>query len=126
MVLIKLNIKNKIENTEFKFSVCKLIYLCLNYALACLSSLYMKFGGLSFEHFHNFFYFYLSRFPQGEYDQGMKDCDRALKVCQESRRALYRKALCLKELGKYREAYNCTTDCLLISRLVKDRKNCES
>ncbi|XP_035510919.1 zinc finger CCCH-type containing 7Ba [Morone saxatilis] len=55
----------------------------------------------------------------GEYDQGVKDCDRALKVCKESRKALYRKALCLKELGKYREAYNCTTDCLLISRLDK-------
>ncbi|XP_036945103.1 zinc finger CCCH domain-containing protein 7B-like isoform X2 [Acanthopagrus latus] len=55
----------------------------------------------------------------GEYDQGVKDCDRALKVCKESRRALYRKALCLKELGKYREAYNCTTDCLLITRLDK-------
>lgn len=62
----------------------------------------------------------LSRvFPQGEYDLGVKDCDSALKVCKESRRALYRKALCLKELGKYKEAYNCTTDCLLITRLVK-------
>ncbi|XP_029363910.1 zinc finger CCCH domain-containing protein 7A-like isoform X2 [Echeneis naucrates] len=56
----------------------------------------------------------------GEYDQGVKDCDRALEVCKESCRALYRKALCLKELGKYKEAYNCTTDCLLITRLNKD------
>ncbi|XP_071330413.1 zinc finger CCCH domain-containing protein 7B-like [Trachinotus anak] len=56
----------------------------------------------------------------GEYDRGVKDCDRALQVCKESRRALYRKALCLKELGKYKEAYNCTTDCLLITRLDKD------
>ncbi|XP_070838208.1 zinc finger CCCH domain-containing protein 7B-like [Chaetodon trifascialis] len=55
----------------------------------------------------------------GEYEEGVKDCDRALKVCKESRRALYRKALCLKELGKYREAYDCTTDCLLINRLDK-------
>ncbi|XP_051243450.1 zinc finger CCCH-type containing 7Ba isoform X2 [Dicentrarchus labrax] len=55
----------------------------------------------------------------GEYDQGVKDCDKALKVCKESCKALYRKALCLKELGKYREAYNCTTDCLLITRLDK-------
>ncbi|XP_019122488.2 zinc finger CCCH domain-containing protein 7B isoform X1 [Larimichthys crocea] len=55
----------------------------------------------------------------GEYDLGVKDCDSALKVCKESRRALYRKALCLKELGKYKEAYNCTTDCLLITRLDK-------
>uniref|UniRef100_A0A8C4EG98 Zinc finger CCCH-type containing 7B n=1 Tax=Dicentrarchus labrax TaxID=13489 RepID=A0A8C4EG98_DICLA len=59
----------------------------------------------------------------GEYDQGVKDCDKALKVCKESCKALYRKALCLKELGKYREAYNCTTDCLLITRLVKEKTN---
>lgn len=55
----------------------------------------------------------------GEYEQGREDCDRALKVCKESRRALYRKALCLKELGKYKEAYNCTTDCLLVTCLDK-------
>ncbi|XP_054462711.1 zinc finger CCCH-type containing 7Ba isoform X2 [Anoplopoma fimbria] len=55
----------------------------------------------------------------GEHEQGVKDCDRALKVCKESRSALYRKALCLKELGKYKEAYNCTTDCLLVTRLDK-------
>ncbi|XP_075940873.1 zinc finger CCCH domain-containing protein 7B-like isoform X1 [Anarhichas minor] len=53
----------------------------------------------------------------GEYERCVKDCDIALKVCKESRRALYRKALCLKELGKYKEAYNCTTDCLLLTRL---------
>lgn len=58
----------------------------------------------------------------GEYERGIDDCDRALGVCAESQgesKALYRKALCLKELGKYKEAYNCTTDCLLISRLDK-------
>lgn len=55
----------------------------------------------------------------GEYDRGVKDCDKALEVYKDSRRALYRKALCLKELGKYKEAYNCTTDCLLITRLDK-------
>ncbi|KAJ4932386.1 hypothetical protein JOQ06_010809 [Pogonophryne albipinna] len=54
---------------------------------------------------------------KGEYERGVKDCDRALTVCKESRRALFRKALCLKELRKYKEAYNCTTDCLLINRL---------
>lgn len=48
------------------------------------------------------------------------DCDRALTVCKDSRRALYRKALCLKELGKYREAYDCTTVCLLVSNQVQD------
>ncbi|XP_026201454.1 zinc finger CCCH-type containing 7Ba [Anabas testudineus] len=55
----------------------------------------------------------------GEYEQGVRDCNRALELCKESHRALYRKALCLKELGKYKEAYNCTTDCMLISRLDK-------
>lgn len=48
------------------------------------------------------------------------DCDRALTVCKDSRRALYRKALCLKELGKYKEAYNCTTECLHVSCQVQD------
>ncbi|KAM9346032.1 zinc finger CCCH domain-containing protein 7B-like [Symphorus nematophorus] len=55
----------------------------------------------------------------GEYEQGVQDCDSALKVCKESRKALYRKALCLKALEKYREAYSCTTNCLLITRLDK-------
>lgn len=55
----------------------------------------------------------------GEYDQGVADCDRALEVCKESYRALCRKALCLKELGKHKEAYNCTTECLLINRMDK-------
>ncbi|CAJ1075845.1 zinc finger CCCH domain-containing protein 7B-like [Xyrichtys novacula] len=52
----------------------------------------------------------------GEYDRGVVDCDNALDVCKESHKALYRKALCLKELGKHREAYNCTTHPLLVSR----------
>ncbi|XP_078140633.1 zinc finger CCCH domain-containing protein 7B-like [Centroberyx gerrardi] len=55
----------------------------------------------------------------GEFERGVQDCDSALEVCKEIRRALYRKALCLKELGQYKEAYNCTTDCLLITRLDK-------
>uniref|UniRef100_A0A672Z8B6 Zinc finger CCCH domain-containing protein 7B-like n=1 Tax=Sphaeramia orbicularis TaxID=375764 RepID=A0A672Z8B6_9TELE len=58
-------------------------------------------------------------YTMGEYDQGVADCDEALEVCKESYRALYRKALCLKELGKHKEAYNCTTECLLINRLDK-------
>lgn len=56
--------------------------------------------------------------PQGNYERGVADCDGALQVCQESHRAMYRKALCLKELGKYREAYNCTTHPLLVGRPV--------
>ncbi|KAF6720108.1 Zinc finger CCCH domain-containing protein 7B [Oryzias melastigma] len=49
----------------------------------------------------------------GKYDKGIEDCNSALEVCKESRRALYRKALCLKELRRYREAYDCTSECLL-------------
>uniref|UniRef100_A0A672Z877 Zinc finger CCCH domain-containing protein 7B-like n=1 Tax=Sphaeramia orbicularis TaxID=375764 RepID=A0A672Z877_9TELE len=63
-------------------------------------------------------------YTMGEYDQGVADCDEALEVCKESYRALYRKALCLKELGKHKEAYNCTTECLLINRLVKEIYEC--
>ncbi|XP_007574400.1 zinc finger CCCH domain-containing protein 7B-like [Poecilia formosa] len=49
----------------------------------------------------------------GKYPEGVEDSDSALAVCEGSRRALYRKALCLKELGKHKEAYDCTTICLL-------------
>lgn len=48
-----------------------------------------------------------------EYDRGVQDCDNALCVSEGSRRALYRKALCLRELGQLREAYECGTKCLL-------------
>uniref|UniRef100_A0A8C5ECJ3 Zinc finger CCCH-type containing 7B n=1 Tax=Gouania willdenowi TaxID=441366 RepID=A0A8C5ECJ3_GOUWI len=51
----------------------------------------------------------------GDFEQGVQDCDSALKECSDSRRALYRKALCLKELGQYKDAYQCTTNCLLLS-----------
>uniref|UniRef100_A0A673JBV7 Zinc finger CCCH domain-containing protein 7B-like n=1 Tax=Sinocyclocheilus rhinocerous TaxID=307959 RepID=A0A673JBV7_9TELE len=49
----------------------------------------------------------------GEYERGVQDCDSALCVSEGSRRALYRKALCLRELGRFREAYECGTGCLL-------------
>ncbi|XP_058262337.1 zinc finger CCCH domain-containing protein 7B isoform X5 [Hemibagrus wyckioides] len=62
-----------------------------------------------------------------EYEQGVQDCDCALAVSEGSRRALYRKALCLRELGRFREAYECGTGCLLaaphdrqVSELAKD------
>uniref|UniRef100_A0A667XLH1 Zinc finger CCCH-type containing 7B n=1 Tax=Myripristis murdjan TaxID=586833 RepID=A0A667XLH1_9TELE len=48
-----------------------------------------------------------------EYERGVQDCDSALCVSEGSRRALYRKALCLRELGRLREAYECGTRCLL-------------
>ncbi|XP_029294224.1 zinc finger CCCH domain-containing protein 7B-like isoform X2 [Cottoperca gobio] len=56
---------------------------------------------------------------KGEYERGVSDCDEALKWCKESCSALFRKAVCLKELGNYKEAYNCTTNCLLINRMDK-------
>ncbi|KAK1881060.1 Zinc finger CCCH domain containing protein 7B [Dissostichus eleginoides] len=48
-----------------------------------------------------------------EYERGVQDCDSALCVSEGSRRALYRKAICLRELGRIREAYECGTKCLL-------------
>lgn len=51
----------------------------------------------------------------GEFDSGVKDCERALEVCKDSAKALYRKAVCLKESGKLREAYDCSAACLLAS-----------
>ncbi|XP_062859211.1 zinc finger CCCH domain-containing protein 7B isoform X2 [Trichomycterus rosablanca] len=65
-----------------------------------------------------------------EYERGVQDCDSALCVSEGSRRALYRKALCLRELGRLREAYECGTGCLLaapqdiqVSELAKDLAN---
>uniref|UniRef100_A0A3P8X2R6 Zinc finger CCCH-type containing 7B n=1 Tax=Cynoglossus semilaevis TaxID=244447 RepID=A0A3P8X2R6_CYNSE len=62
-----------------------------------------------------------------EFDRGIQDCDSALYVSEGSRRALYRKALCLRELGRLREAYECGTKCLLtaphdqqVSELAQD------
>uniref|UniRef100_A0A9J8B6A0 Zinc finger CCCH-type containing 7Ba n=1 Tax=Cyprinus carpio carpio TaxID=630221 RepID=A0A9J8B6A0_CYPCA len=51
----------------------------------------------------------------GEFDSAVKDCDLALEVCKDSTKALYRKAVCLKESGKLREAYDCSAACLLAS-----------
>jgi tetratricopeptide (TPR) repeat protein len=60
---------------------------------------------------------------QGEYEQGVQDCDSALALCKDSCRALYRKALCLRELGRFREAYNCSTGCLLATPNVSNIMN---
>ncbi|KAJ8263935.1 hypothetical protein GJAV_G00143250 [Gymnothorax javanicus] len=51
----------------------------------------------------------------GEYERGVQDCESALGVCEGSRKALYRKTLCLRELGRLKEAYECGTCCLLIT-----------
>ncbi|KAM6951199.1 zinc finger CCCH domain-containing protein 7B isoform 2-T2 [Aplochiton taeniatus] len=49
----------------------------------------------------------------GEYERSVQDCDSALCVSEGCRRALFRKALCFRELGRLREAYECGTKCLL-------------
>uniref|UniRef100_A0A671R302 Zinc finger CCCH-type containing 7Ba n=1 Tax=Sinocyclocheilus anshuiensis TaxID=1608454 RepID=A0A671R302_9TELE len=59
----------------------------------------------------------------GEFDSSVKDCDLALEVCKDSAKALYRKAVCLKESGKLREAYDCSAACLLASPQVNNTSN---
>uniref|UniRef100_A0A3Q0RPX0 Zinc finger CCCH-type containing 7B n=1 Tax=Amphilophus citrinellus TaxID=61819 RepID=A0A3Q0RPX0_AMPCI len=62
----------------------------------------------------------------GEYEQGVLDCNSALEVCKDSRRALYKKALCLRELGKHKEAYDCTASYLLINPQVTEGQKWET
>lgn len=59
-----------------------------------------------------YFFSFFSPF-QREYERGIQDCESALCVSEGSRRALYRKALCFRELGRLREAYESGTKCLL-------------
>uniref|UniRef100_A0AAY5KIF6 C3H1-type domain-containing protein n=1 Tax=Esox lucius TaxID=8010 RepID=A0AAY5KIF6_ESOLU len=46
-------------------------------------------------------------------EQCVQDCDKALALNEGSCKALHRKALCLRELGHIREAYDCSMACLL-------------
>ncbi|XP_048846471.1 zinc finger CCCH domain-containing protein 7B-like isoform X2 [Brienomyrus brachyistius] len=50
-----------------------------------------------------------------DYERALQDCESALAICEGSRRAMYRKTLCLQEMGRLREAYECGTACLLIA-----------
>ncbi|XP_028841577.1 zinc finger CCCH domain-containing protein 7B-like isoform X2 [Denticeps clupeoides] len=67
----------------------------------------------------------------GEPERALQDCDRALALCGGgSGKALYRKALCLRERGQLTEAYDCTTRCLLgapqdatVNELAQDLAN---
>ncbi|XP_037112459.1 zinc finger CCCH domain-containing protein 7B-like isoform X2 [Syngnathus acus] len=54
-----------------------------------------------------------------KYDNCIKDCDKALELCKKSHKVFYLKALCLKQLGRYEEAYDCTRNCLLIAHQDK-------
>ncbi|XP_073722948.1 zinc finger CCCH domain-containing protein 7B [Misgurnus anguillicaudatus] len=71
-----------------------------------------------------------AHYKLGEFERAVQDCDMALCVSEGSRRALFRKALCLRELGRLREAYECGTGCLLsaphdrqVSELAQDLAN---
>lgn len=50
---------------------------------------------------------------KGLYEKALEDCDKALGVNKENIRALFRKARCLNELGRHKEAYECNSCCLL-------------
>ncbi|XP_048848192.1 zinc finger CCCH domain-containing protein 7A isoform X2 [Brienomyrus brachyistius] len=49
----------------------------------------------------------------GVYDQALSDCEEALKLNTDNHRALYRKARCLKEMGRHGEAYEVISKCFL-------------
>ncbi|MGH0184422.1 UNVERIFIED_CONTAM: hypothetical protein FKN15_014874 [Acipenser sinensis] len=49
----------------------------------------------------------------GLYEKAVLDCDQALQLNEGSARALYRKTRALSELERDREAYECSTHCLL-------------
>ncbi|XP_053109890.1 zinc finger CCCH domain-containing protein 7B isoform X8 [Hemicordylus capensis] len=52
-------------------------------------------------------------FAMGLYEKSLEDSEKALGFSKESIRALFRKARCLNELGRYKEAYECNSRCLL-------------
>ncbi|XP_015274714.1 PREDICTED: zinc finger CCCH domain-containing protein 7B isoform X2 [Gekko japonicus] len=52
-------------------------------------------------------------FTMGLYEKALEDCDKALGFNKENIRALFRKARCLNELGRHKEAYECNSCCLL-------------
>ncbi|XP_077589872.1 zinc finger CCCH domain-containing protein 7A [Stigmatopora nigra] len=56
---------------------------------------------------------YLSIIP-GLYDQALEDCEKALQLNDGNYKALYRKAKCLNEMGKYQEAYDAGAKCVLV------------
>ncbi|XP_058876225.1 zinc finger CCCH domain-containing protein 7B-like, partial [Acipenser ruthenus] len=54
-----------------------------------------------------------AHFRMGLYEKAVLDCDQALQLNEGSARALYRKTRALSELERDREAYECSTHCLL-------------
>ncbi|XP_053348789.1 zinc finger CCCH domain-containing protein 7A [Clarias gariepinus] len=47
----------------------------------------------------------------GLHDQALEDCEQALQLNENNYRAQYRKARCLKELGRHQEAYDVIAKC---------------
>ncbi|XP_070612154.1 zinc finger CCCH domain-containing protein 7B isoform X2 [Erythrolamprus reginae] len=52
-------------------------------------------------------------FAMGLHEKALEDSEKALGFNEENIRALFRKACCLSELGRYKEAYECNSRCLL-------------
>ncbi|XP_044310854.1 zinc finger CCCH domain-containing protein 7B isoform X2 [Varanus komodoensis] len=52
-------------------------------------------------------------FAMGLYEKALEDSEKALGFDSENIRALFRKARCLNELGRHKEAYECNSRCLL-------------
>lgn len=53
----------------------------------------------------------LSYLNIGLHDQALGDCEQALQMNNSNYRALYRKARCLKEMGRHQEAYEAVAKC---------------
>lgn len=52
-------------------------------------------------------------FQKGLHEKALEDSEKALGFNKENIRALFRKARCLNELGRHKEAYECNSRCLL-------------
>ncbi|CAI5785938.1 zinc finger CCCH domain-containing protein 7B isoform X1 [Podarcis lilfordi] len=52
-------------------------------------------------------------FAMGLHEKALEDSEKALGFNKENIRALFRKARCLNELGRHKEAYECNSRCLL-------------
>ncbi|KAG8138089.1 putative Zinc finger CCCH domain-containing protein, partial [Naja naja] len=50
---------------------------------------------------------------EGLHEKALEDSEKALGFNKENIRALFRKARCLSELGRHKEAYECNSRCLL-------------
>lgn len=50
---------------------------------------------------------------QGLHDQALEDSEKALQLNESNYKALYRKARCLKEMGRHQEAYEAVAKCSL-------------